>query len=51
MLLMLLGWISSIFAGAPANATSVAWGCMLLWLLVSWAGWADQHRQLLKAPY
>ena len=51
MLFMLLGWISSIFAGAPPNTTSIAWGAMLLWLLIPWAWWADQHRQLLKSPY
>jgi hypothetical protein len=48
---ILLGWISSIFAGAPPNTTGVAWGTMLLWLLVPWAWWADQHRQLVKTPY
>lgn len=42
---VLVGWISSIFAGAPPNATAIGWGAMSLWLLVPWAGWADSHRK------
>jgi hypothetical protein len=51
MVFILLAWIGSIFAGAPPNTTSVAWGAMLLWLLVPWAWWAEQHRQLVKTAY
>jgi hypothetical protein len=48
---VLLGWISSIFAGAPPSIKAIAWGAMLLWLLVPWAGWADRHRQVVTPAH
>lgn len=48
---MLLGWISSIFAGAPPNTAVIGWGAMSLWLLVPWAWWADRHRERARGPH
>ena len=45
---LLVGWISSLLAGAPPSVASVAWGGQSVWLLVIWARWADQHRTTLR---
>jgi len=42
---VLLGWIISIFAGAPPSTAGIGWGALSLWLLVPWAGWGDHHRE------
>lgn len=46
MALLFLGWVSTLFAGAPPSVTSLGWGGMTMWLTVPWAWWADSHRQL-----
>jgi hypothetical protein len=46
MILLLVGWISTLFAGAPPNVSSLAWGALAMWLLVPWGWWADAHREI-----
>lgn len=45
--LLLLVWISALFAGAPPSAKELAWGSLSIWLTVPWAWWADKHRELI----
>jgi len=50
MAFIFLGWISSLFAGAPPDVRSVAWGALVMWITVPWAWWADKRRDfILKA--
>lgn len=44
--LLFLGWVSTLFAGAPPNVSAIAWGGLAMWLTVPWAWWADKHRGL-----
>jgi hypothetical protein len=46
MILPLVGSISTLFAGAPPNVSSLAWGALAMWLLVLWGWWADGHRAI-----
>jgi hypothetical protein len=46
MALIFFGWISTLFAGAPPDVRSVAWGALTMWVTVPWAWWADKHRAL-----
>lgn len=41
---LFFGWLSTLFAGAPPNVTSLAWGGMAMWLTAPWGWWADKHR-------
>ena len=41
---LFLGWIGTLFAGAPPSLTALAWGGMAMWLTVPWGWWADRHR-------
>jgi hypothetical protein len=43
--LLLLVWISALLGGAPPSAKAVAWGSLSIWITVSWARWADKHRE------
>ncbi len=43
MAFLLLGWISSLLAGAPPSVSSLAWGGLSLWLLLPWAWWSDKN--------
>lgn len=48
----LLGFLAAIHVGnafgpPPPNMTAVAIGGLAIWLLVSWAAWADAHRVAL----
>jgi hypothetical protein len=47
MALVFLGWVSSLYAGAPPDVTSLAWGALTMWIAVPWAWWADDHRVLV----
>jgi hypothetical protein len=47
IIFLLLGWVGSLFAGAPPNVTALAWGGMMMWLTVPWGWWADKHRESL----
>ena len=50
MALIFFGWIGSLFAGAPPDVRSVAWGALVMWITVPWAWWADKRRDfILKA--
>jgi hypothetical protein len=42
---LFLGWVASLFAGAPPNERSMAWGGLSMWILVPWAWWVDHHRE------
>ncbi len=44
--LLLLSYISSLFAGVPPTVRAIAIGGIVFgWLFVVWAGWADKHRE------
>ena len=44
---LVLGWASSLFAGAPPSVVALAWGGIAMLLTVSWGGWADRHRAVI----
>jgi hypothetical protein len=39
-------WISQPWAPLPGSAAAVAWGAMILWLLLPWAVWIERHRRV-----
>jgi len=41
---LFFGWVSTLFAGAPPNVTSLAWGGLAMVLTAPWGWWADKHR-------
>jgi LexA-binding, inner membrane-associated putative hydrolase len=43
---LVLGWISSLVAGAPPSTAALAWGGLTIWLTVPWGWWADSHRSI-----
>jgi hypothetical protein len=43
--LLFFGWLSTLFAGAPPDMKSLAWGGLSMWLTVPWGWWVDQHRE------
>jgi len=45
--LLFLGWVASLLAGAPPDATSMAWGALSMWIMVPWGWWADNHRTVV----
>jgi len=47
---LFFGWLSTLFAGAPPNVASLAWGGMVMWLTVPWGWWADKHRMVGYSP-
>jgi hypothetical protein len=47
IVLLFFGWISTLFAGAPPDVRSVAWGALTMWLTIPWAWWADKHRGVI----
>jgi hypothetical protein len=38
-------WVTQPWSPPPPNATAVAWGALVLWLLPPWARWIDAHRE------
>ena len=46
---LFFGWVSTLFAGAPPSVTALAWGGMMMWLMVLWGWWADRHRGAIGA--
>jgi len=44
---LFVGWIGTLFAGAPPNVTSIAWGGIAMWLTVPWGWLADKHREVV----
>lgn len=47
--LLFFGWVSTLFAGAPPNVTSIAWGGLAMLLTVPWGWWADKHRVIERS--
>jgi hypothetical protein len=45
---LFLGWIASLVAGAPPDTRSMAWGALIMWVLVPWAWWVDRHREYIS---
>jgi len=41
---LFLGWVATLFAGAPPSVPALAWGGMTMWITIPWAWWADRHR-------
>jgi hypothetical protein len=48
MSFLVLGYMASLFAGAPASTTALAWGALTMWLIVPWGWWADKHREFRR---
>ena len=46
---LFLGWVSSLFAGAPPSVTALAWGGIAMWLTAPWGWWADRHRAFIES--
>jgi hypothetical protein len=44
---LFFGWIGTLFAGAPPNLPSIAWGGLAMLLTVLWGWWADRHRAVI----
>jgi len=42
--LLLLAQAASYFGPPPPSERAVAWGTLVLWLLIPWAAWIDRHR-------
>lgn len=50
MALLVLSYLSSLFAGPPPSVRAIAIGGIVFgWLFVLWAGWADGHREATPA--
>jgi hypothetical protein len=49
IVLLFLGWVSALFAGAPPSMNALAWGGMAMWITVPWGYWADSHRVVLPS--
>ena len=45
---LFLGWVSTLFAGAPPSVDALAWGGIAMWLTAPWGWWADSHRVVLE---
>ena len=45
---LFLGWVSSLFAGAPPSVSALAWGGIAMWLMAPWGWWADSHRAFIE---
>lgn len=48
MSFLVLGYMASLFAGAPPSTTALAWGALPMWLIVLWGWWADKHREFRR---
>ena len=46
MAFLVLGYVASLFAGAPPSTKALALGGLAMWLIVPWAWWADKQREL-----
>ena len=46
---LFLGWLSTLFAGAPPSVTALAWGSIAMWLVVPWGWWIDRHRTIVHS--
>ncbi len=42
--LLALIHVANVFGPPPPSVPSVAWSCLLLWLFLPFAAWADRHR-------
>jgi hypothetical protein len=49
LVFLFLGWVASLFAGAPPDERSMAWGALSMWIVVPWAWWVDRHREQIAA--
>ena len=44
---LFLGWVSTLFAGAPPSVTALAWGGLAMSVTAVWGAWSDRHRSVL----
>jgi hypothetical protein len=42
--MLLVAWVSTLFAGAPPSVNALAAGALIIWFTVPWAWWFDHHR-------
>ncbi len=47
---LFLGWVSTLFAGAPPSVAALAWGGIAMCLTAPWGWWADRHRVAIEVP-
>ena len=45
---LFLGWVSTLFAGAPPSVAALAWSGIAMWLTVPWGWWADGRRAVIE---
>jgi drug/metabolite transporter superfamily protein YnfA len=46
MALLLFGWLAATFGPPPPDVHKLALGGMAMWIVLPWAWWVDQHREL-----
>ena len=46
---LIVGWVSTLFVGAPPSVDALAWGGIAMWLTAPWGGWADRHRAFMES--
>jgi hypothetical protein len=44
VVLLLVAWVSTLFAGPPPSVKALAAGALIVWITVPWAWWFDHHR-------
>jgi predicted permease len=44
VVLLLVAWVSTLFAGPPPSVRALAAGALIMWITVPWARWFDHHR-------
>ena len=41
-----LSYVANIYGPPPPSETALAYGGLLLWLIVPWGYWVDRHRKI-----
>ena len=47
---LLIIWLTNMFSPPPPNEQAIAYGSLLLWLVIPWAYWIDRHRRAAQTP-
>jgi membrane-bound metal-dependent hydrolase YbcI (DUF457 family) len=48
---LLLTYLANIFGGPPPNVAAIEISALLLWILVFWARWFDNHRRVALTSF
>jgi hypothetical protein len=46
---LFVGWVSTLFAGAPPSVDALVWGGIAMWLTAPWGWWEDWHRAFIES--